>query len=256
MIDALVFDFDGVILDTETPDYQTWQEVFQSHGVVLELSVWTQHIGGRSGRFDWHGHLEELVGISIDRESTQLERRQRYLEIIRASPVLPGILDYIQDAKRLGMSLGVASSSSREWVEGHLSRLDILNLFDSIRGSDDVVQVKPDPELYLASVSHMGTQPQRALAIEDSAHGVTAAKSAGLFCLAVPNPMTKALPLDHADLRLASLAEMPLQPLLQRLMPGRYPSPQSSLIEGALLQKSLKGREQMSFPSSLRRKPE
>ncbi|MDA0733516.1 MAG: HAD family hydrolase [Chloroflexi bacterium] len=220
MINALVFDFDGVILDTETPDYQTWHEVFQSHGVVLELSVWTQHIGGRSGRFDWHQHLEELAGVSIERESLHKERRQRYIEIIRASPVLPGVLEYIQEAKRLGLSLGVASSSSREWVEGHLSRLDILNLFDSIKGSDDVIQVKPDPELYLASVSHLGTQPERALAIEDSAHGVTAAKSAGLFCLAVPNPMTNDLPLDHADLRLASLAEMPLEVLLGQLIAG------------------------------------
>jgi len=220
MINTLVFDFDGVILDTETPDYQTWQEVFESKGVVLELSVWTQHIGGRSGRFDWHQHLEALAGISIDRESLRLERRQRYLDIIGDNPVLPGILDYLQDARQLGMRLGVASSSSREWVEGHLSRLGILNLFDSIKASDDVVQVKPDPELYLASVSHLGTQPERALAIEDSAHGVTAAKKAGLFCLAVPNQMTKDLPLDHADLRLASLAEMPLQSLLGLLTVG------------------------------------
>jgi HAD superfamily hydrolase (TIGR01509 family) len=216
VIDALVFDFDGVILDTETPDYQTWHDVYQSYGVVLELSVWTQHIGGRSGRFDWHRHLEELAGVSIHRESTQLERRQRYLEIVRASPLLPGILDYLQDARELGLRLGVASSSSREWVEGHLARLDILNLFDSIKGSDDVAQVKPDPELYLAAVSHLGTRPQRALAIEDSAHGVTAAKRAGLFCLAVPNPMTRDLPLDHADLRLASLDEMPLRSLLEQ----------------------------------------
>jgi HAD superfamily hydrolase (TIGR01509 family) len=216
VIEALVFDFDGVILDTETPDYQTWHEVYQSHGVVLELPVWTQHIGGRSGRFDWHRHLEELAGASIHRESTQRERRQRYLEIVRASPVLPGILDYLQEAKKLGLRIGVASSSSREWVEGHLARLEILDLFDSIKGADDVVHVKPDPELYLAAVSHLGTRPERALAIEDSVHGVTAAKSAGLFCLAVPNPMTRALPLDHADLRLASLDEMPLGSLLQQ----------------------------------------
>jgi beta-phosphoglucomutase-like phosphatase (HAD superfamily) len=112
MIDTLVFDFDGVILDTESPDYQTWHEVFESYGVALELPVWTQHIGGRSGRFDWHRHLEELTGVSIHRESTQLERRHRYLELIHASPVLPGILDYLQDAKGLGLRLGVASSSS------------------------------------------------------------------------------------------------------------------------------------------------
>ena len=150
----------------------------------------------------------------------RLERRQRYVEIVHSNPILPGILEYIQEAKRLGLGLGVASSSNRDWVEGHLDRLGILELFDSIKVSEDVAQVKPDPELYLASVSHLGTRPEDALAIEDSLNGVTAAKRAGLFCLAVPNPMTMELPLDQADLRLSSLAEIPLPSLLERLQPG------------------------------------
>ena len=217
VIDTLIFDFDGVILDTETPDYQTWQEVFHRYGVELELSVWTQYIGGRSAQFDVCRHLEDLIQTSVDRETIYQRRRGRYLEIVQAGPVLPGVLDYVHDAKQLGLQLGIASSSSREWVEGHLGRLNILDQFDSIKGSDDVTRVKPDPELYLNSVAHLGTQPERALAIEDSVNGVTAAKSAGLFCLAVPNPMTRDLPLDHADLQLSSLAEIPLSLLLERV---------------------------------------
>lgn len=219
MINTLIFDFDGVILDTETPDYETWQEVFRSYGVELELSVWTEHIGWGTWRFDVFQHLEELAGVTVDRETMRLERRQRYLEVVHSNPMLPGVLDYIQEAKRLGLSLGVASSSSREWVEGHLSRLGVLEVFDSIKGSDDVSQVKPDPELYLASVSHLNTHPERTLAIEDSVHGVTAAKTAGLYCLAVPNSVTRDLPLDHADLRVSSLAEMPLASLLEKVNP-------------------------------------
>ena len=115
------------------------------------------------------------------------------------------------------MKLGVASSSSRDWVEGHLAGRDILRHFVSVKSSNDVSNVKPDPELYLISVAQMGTQPENALAIEDSANGVTAAKRAGLYCVAVPNEMTKDMQIDHADLRLESLSEMPLKSLLARL---------------------------------------
>ena len=178
MIDTLIFDFDGIIIDTETPDYLTWQEVYHSHGVQLERSLWSEFIGG-GDVFDAYQHLEKLTGSRIDREAIREQRRRRYLEIIESKPLLPGVMDYILEEKRLGLKLGVASSSSRDWVEGHLVGRDILRYFVSVKSADDVSNVKPDPELYLASVAHMGTQPENALAIEDSANGITAAKRAG-----------------------------------------------------------------------------
>ena len=216
MIDTLIFDFDGIIIDTETPDYLSWQELYHSHGVQLERSLWSEFIGGGEV-FDAYQHLEELTGKRIDREAIREQRRRRYLEIIESKPLLPGVMDYILEAKKLGLKLGVASSSSRDWVEGHLVRRDILRHFVSIESADDVSNVKPDPELYLASVAHMGTQPENALAIEDSANGITAAKRAGLYCVAVPNEMTRDMPIGHADLRLESLSDMPLKALLVRL---------------------------------------
>ena len=216
MIDTLIFDFDGIIIDTETPDYLSWQEVYHSHGVQLERSLWTEFIGG-GDVFDAYQHLEELTGNRTDREAIRKQRRRRYLEIIESKSLLPGVMDYILEAKRLGFKLGVASSSSRDWVEGHLVGRDIFRHFVSIKSADDVSKVKPDPELYLASVAQMGTQPENALAIEDSANGITAAKRAGLFCVAVPNEMTRDMPIGHADLRLESLSEMPLKALLVRL---------------------------------------
>ena len=212
---ALIFDFDGVIIDTETPDYTTWQEVFHSYGVELDRSWWTQLIGGGDG-FDVHGHLEELAGTRIDRESLRQRRRRRYLSLVDANPLLPGVLDYIVGAKQLGLRVGVASSSSRAWVERHLGKRDMLGHFDCIKVSDDVANVKPDPELYTKSVECLGTSPENALVIEDSANGITAAKSAGLYCVAVPNQMTRDLPIDHADLRLDALSDIPLGSLLQR----------------------------------------
>ena len=223
VIRALIFDFDGVILDTETPDYQTWQDVFQSHGVELERSLWDGFIGGSSATFDAPRHLEELTGVRVDREAIRRQRRQRYLDLIDASPVLPGVVDYITEAKSLGLKLGLASSSTLDWVEGHLARRRLLGHFDSIRARDHVDNVKPDPELYLASLEQLEVGPDEALVIEDSANGVTAAKKAGLYCVLVPNPMTKDLPIHNADIRLRALSDMPLSTLLEKILDPSAP---------------------------------
>ena len=217
MISAVIFDFDGVIIDTETPEYTTWQEIYRSYGVELERSLWQRIIGGKFHDFDVYAHLEDLAGVRIDWEDVGQRRRKLSLELVEASPLLPGVLDYITESRRLGLKLGVASSSSSAWVKGHLARRGLLKYFYSVRCADDVTQVKPDPELYLAVVEALETSPGNALAIEDSLNGVTAAKEAGLYCVAVPNPMTRDLPLDHADIRLADLSDVPLESLLARL---------------------------------------
>ena len=213
-IEALIFDFDGVVLDTETPDFETWRAVFQLHGAVFELSWWSQFIGGSTSSVDIIGELERMTGRTVDRHQVRETRRQRYLEIVSASPMLPGVVDYISDAKRMGLKLGVASSSNRSWVEGHLTERGIIHHFDSISVSEDVRYVKPEPDLYLLAASKLGVSPENSLAIEDSAKGVTAAKTAGMFCVAVPNAATQNLSLGHADMRLGALSDMPLESLL------------------------------------------
>ena len=130
---------------------------------------------------------------------------------------LPGVREYIAEAKRLGLHLGVASSSSREWVVGHLTELGLSAYFDCIKCRDDVPRVKPDPALYQAVVETFALQPSQAIALEDSPNGIAAAKRAGLFCVAVPNPLTRQLSLAHADLLVSSLADLPLQHLLEHV---------------------------------------
>ena len=217
MINAVVFDFDGVILDTETADYQTWRDLFRSYGAELELAVWARFIGWGTSRFDVFQHLEEQIGYGVDREVLRVERRRRYVEIVHSGPVMPGVLDYINEAKDMGLALGIASSSNREWVEGHLERLGIRRLFEVVRCSNDVEEVKPHPALYQTAVELLGADPGEALAIEDSAHGVTAAKAAGLHCLVVPNSVTAHMDLGHADFRVGSLAEVALGEILERV---------------------------------------
>jgi len=217
MIQAVVFDFDGLILDTEVPEFQTWQEIYQSHGCELALEVWATGLGTSADAFDPYSHLEGQAGCPIDRQAIQQRRRERYLELLGANAALPGVREYIAEAKRLGLHLGVASSSSRQWVVGHLTELDLIAYFDCIKCRDDVPRVKPDPALYQAVVDTLALQPHQAIALEDSPHGITAAKRAGLFCVAVPNPLTRQLSLDHADLCISSLADLTLPQLLEHV---------------------------------------
>lgn len=122
MIRALVFDFDGLILETETPAHQSWAEMYREHGHELPMDLWHGYIGSDTG-FDPAGHLAALVGEGFDRDTTQARRDARKTELIAALDAMVGVRDYIADAKRLGLRLAVASSSSRAWVRGHLERL-------------------------------------------------------------------------------------------------------------------------------------
>lgn len=217
MIRALIFDFDGLILDTEVPDLQSWQEIYLEYGCTLTLSAWAVCIGGSSDLFDPYEYLESQLGRPVDREAIRAKRRRREAKLIEAQSVLPGVKEYITDATRLGLKLGVASSSSRDWVVGHLSRLELLSYFHCIKCADDVKRTKSDPALYLSALDELGLQANQAIAFEDSPNGILAAKRAGLFCVAVPNPVTRQLSLQHADLQLTSLAELPLERLLSKV---------------------------------------
>ena len=213
MIRALVFDFDGLILETETPAHQSWAEIYREHGQDLPMDLWHDYIGSDTG-FDPAGHLAALVGEGFDREATQARRDMRKTELIAALEVMAGVRDYIADAKRLHLLLAVASSSSRAWVLGHLERLGLHPEWDAIRTREDVARTKPAPDLYLAAVKALGVASHEAVAFEDSRNGIVAAKDAGLLCVAVPNALTAGMDLLRADLRLSSLAEMPLERLL------------------------------------------
>jgi HAD superfamily hydrolase (TIGR01509 family) len=214
---ALVFDFDGLILDTEIPVLQSWQRVYEEHGVELPLDTWLETIGTADHDFDPFGHLQELVGRQLEREPLQADRIRHRDSILHAQDTLPGIREYLAEAHQLGMKLAVASSSRRLWVEGHLERLGIHQHWDAVKTADDVQRTKPDPELYRAAVDALGVQPSEAVAFEDSENGVRAAKAAGLWCVAVPAPLTADMDFTLADLRVGSLAELSLAELLARL---------------------------------------
>lgn len=217
-IKALIFDFDGLIVDTELPDYESWQQVYRQHGCELQLQSWGQIVGGTGASdFDPHTNLEQLCGQPLDREEVWISRRKHYLGSIAEQPVLPGVIDYLDNAEELGLKLAVASSSEENWVRGHLARLGLYDRFDAIKTADDVKRTKPDPELYFATLDTLSLKPSQAIVFEDSPNGVKAAKAAGIFCVAIPNKVTAQLKFEAADLQLNSMAEMPLKELLSKI---------------------------------------
>ena len=220
MIKALAFDFDGLILDTEGPIFQSWQELCQSYDYQLTLEDWEVCIGSAEGTSIFFDSLEERLGGVVDLEAVAPNRLERELELVAGQPIRPGVSEYITGARKMGLKLGVASSSDCAWVTGHLEQRGLKEYFACILGADDVELTKPDPALYLAVLEYLGVRAEEAIAFEDSPNGVLAAKRAGLYCVAVPNPLTKQLRLDGADLVLDSLEDLPLEELITRVEEG------------------------------------
>lgn len=212
---ALVFDFDGTIIDTETPEFESWQHVYSTYGTALARRDWDAAIGRAKGTgFDPYSHLDAVLGKHIDADEIRKLRRPYNRQLVELENVRPGITTWLNDAKRLGIKAGIASSSGNEWVEGHLERLGLIASFDCISCFDGTVAAKPSPDLYVQALTRMAVPPEQAIAIEDSPNGVTAAKAAGIYCIAVPGPFTASLPFPHADLIVSELSEIRLEDFL------------------------------------------
>ncbi|WFA06193.1 HAD family hydrolase [Bacillus sp. HSf4] len=216
MIKAVIFDFDGLILDTETHDYEVLQEIFQEHGSDLPMSVWGKVIGTAAGFKPFH-YLEEQIQKKLDHEELTKMRQERFVKRMENEKARPGVEAYLSAAKELGLKVGLASSSDYKWVSQHLKQLGLYDDFECIRTADDVEEVKPNPELYLQTAECLGVKPEECIAFEDSVNGSTAAKRAGMKCVIVPNQVTKTLLFEHFDHRLESMAEMELEQLIEKL---------------------------------------
>ncbi|WP_281887163.1 HAD family hydrolase [Paenibacillus sp. YYML68] len=218
MLRAVVFDFDGLILDTESAEFEAYQLMYRHHGAELPVHVWGQCVG-TAGTFDPYAYLEEqLADRTYDRQAAQAMRRAHFESRMELADVRPGVREYLDTASRLGLRIGLASSSSRAWVVGYLERHGLLEAFEVIRTKEDVAIVKPDPELYLQAVQALGVEPHEAAAFEDSPNGALAAKRAGMKCVIVPNSVTSQLTFGEYDLQLQSMAEMGLEDVLARLV--------------------------------------
>jgi HAD superfamily hydrolase (TIGR01509 family) len=209
-IRAVVFDFDGLILDTEQPSYQSWAEVWEAHGCTLEPDEWASCIGTR-GAFDPYGTLVSRAAVPVAPEAeVRAAKRAREAALLERAEPLPGVVAWLEQADRLGLAVGLASSSSPEWIEHHLGRLGLRRWFTCVACWEGQCPPKPAPDLYRAACEGLGVGPEESIAVEDSPHGIAAARAAGLWCLAVPNDLTRALDLSAAHLVVRSLAHVDL----------------------------------------------
>lgn len=209
MLRALIFDFDGLIVDTETPEFTAWRQIFHSYECDLQPSDWVHGIGTHDV-LDPHRLLEEKAGRVLDRRSLRLRQKEVLEGLLASARPCAGVVALIESARERGLKLAVASSSSRKWVLRWLDQFNLSRHFDVLSNRDDVEKVKPDPALYLQALARLEVTAPEAVAFEDSLNGLRAARAAGIFTVVVPNPMTRHLPLEEADLLLDSLESFSL----------------------------------------------
>lgn len=218
MIKALIFDFDGLILDTETPEVFVWQSIYNEHGFELPVEEWEKTVGGYGiSDFDPAQNLSRLSQGRLDPVSLRARYRLEADAIIHANPILPGIMDMIHAGKEHGLQVAIGSSSPHSWVDTHTKRLGIYHHFDHIICQDDVApgRTKPHPDIYLKALDTLRVNKDEAVVFEDSPNGALASKRAGIFVVAVPNPLTARMNVQ-GDLTVSSLAELTLQDLMNR----------------------------------------
>ncbi len=216
MIKALIFDFDGLIMDTETPEVEGWQAIYAEHGQEFPLQVWIRDVvGSAASNFDPAAHLAHLTGQALDLPALRARAYASRLEKQSRLLPLPGVTEFIRVAGRMGLRLAIASSSQHAWVEKYLQQLSLLDSFEVLICREDAARIKPEPDLFLAALDALKLPAEAALVFEDSPNGILAAKRAGLRVVAVPNPITRHGTMDDPDLLLTSLASMPLKHLLE-----------------------------------------
>jgi len=219
MLKALIFDFDGLILATETPEVLVWQSIYKDHGFELPLDEWIKTVGGYGiSNFDAAEHLALLSSGRLDPVSSRARYRKESDEVIHASPILPGVVSIIQEAKQQGLKVAIGSSSAHSWVDAHAKRLGIFHYFDCIICRDDVApgMTKPHPDIYLKSLEQLKVRKNEAVVFEDSPNGVEASRRAGIFVVAVPNQLTSQMGVS-GDLTVSSIADLTLQELQQKV---------------------------------------
>jgi putative hydrolase of the HAD superfamily len=215
MIKAVVFDFDGLIIDTEMTWYESFKEILEEYGVDLPLEEFAKYIGTHEAAL--YDYCESIVGGKITQAEMRKQAGAKHREKMKNPETREGVKEYLEEAKNLGLKIGLASSSTREWVESFLKALDIYHYFSVIRTREDVERVKPDPALYIKAVRALQVEPHETIAFEDSANGAKAAIDAGLKCVIVPNRLTESLVFEQHHLRISSMNEMSLENVIKSI---------------------------------------
>ena len=210
----MIFDFDGIVLDSETPEYESHRRIYERCGVPLTVDEWCGVIGTWSEGHDeqWFTRLSERSATAPPREAYFAERRQLFDAIVPGEP-MRGIRELLDALEGAGVPVAIASSAPARWVVGAVERLGIRPRFAAVVTGDEVAHRKPAPDVYLEATRRLGVEPARSIAIEDSGPGITAARAAGMKAIAIPHWLTERHDLSGADLTVAHAGELTLQRL-------------------------------------------
>ena len=207
MIEAIFWDNDGVLVETEHLYFQATQHVLETIGVALTEADYIQ-LFLVQGRGAWH--LAEEHGIaSGDIERLRNERNALYSEWLAEAPRLTDGITQVLDALHGKYVMGVVTSSRKDHFDLIHRTTGLLKYFDFVLTSDDFIRVKPDPEPYLLAVERSGVGPDACVAIEDSERGLQSAKGAGISCIVVPTALTRGASFTGALRVLDSISEIP-----------------------------------------------
>ena len=205
---AVLFDFDGVVVDTEWAIYQAWKRTFGAHGQPLPLELYTRCIGTDFATWSPKTHLEELTGLAFDWHDLDASRQQEIMAELDHEGPMHGVVNLLEKLSADGIPCAVVSSSSHKWVDGWLEKLGLAGYFKTTVCRGDAPQIKPAPDLYLEAAKQLDLAPADCLVIEDSLNGVKSAKAAGMSVWVVPNRVTECLDFSTADRVLRSLGEL------------------------------------------------
>lgn len=204
---AVLFDFDGIVVDTEWAIYQAWLRTFQAQGHDLPLELYTRCIGSDFETWSPKTHLEDLTGTSFDWHELDARRQEEIVSELGGSQAMDGVVETLDELERQGIPSAVVSSSSHQWVDGWLERIGLLERFQTTVCRGDADRIKPAPDLYLEAARRMQQDTDDCLVIEDSLNGVKSALAAGMCVWAVPNRVTSCLDFGIAERSFSSMQE-------------------------------------------------
>lgn len=202
-VSAIVFDFDGLLMDTETLSLRSWEAEWRRWGLTLDpTGFFPPHGGGM--RRERLARLAAAVGPGFDPEASHARRLAHRDAMLADLPLMPGMREWLDEAHETGIRVAAASSSSVEWVTGNLERVGVRDRFEVVAGGDEVDAPKPSPQVYLLALERLGLPASACVAVEDSPHGIDAAHAAGLACITIPNDHVEPDRVAHAEVVLAS----------------------------------------------------
>ncbi|MBE7119834.1 HAD family hydrolase [Bacillus cereus] len=212
---AIIFDFDGLIVDTETIWFHSFRDAVREYGGELPLEEFAKCIGTTDEVL--YAYLKEQLKEKYNEHVLKGKVTNLHKEKMKIPKARDGVKEYLEEAKELGLKIALASSSSREWVVRFLEELQIRDYFEVIKTREDVEKVKPDPALYRVAVEELGIELSEVVVFEDSLNGLRAAIAAGLKCVVVPNDVTRNLQFENHHLRIESMKEKSLKEVLQHI---------------------------------------